>query len=129
MAYINPGVDPQRGSVEVKLRVPSPPDYLRQDMTVSVDILVARHAGALAVPGDAVHDAGRASPWVWHVVDGRARKQPVRTGVRGDTCIEIVDGLRQGDLVLAGPAPTIGEGQRVRTHLREWAGAAVASAS
>jgi len=35
VAYINPAVDPQRGSVEVKLDVPRPPAYLRQDMTVS----------------------------------------------------------------------------------------------
>ena len=32
--YVNPGVDLQRASVEVKLRVPEPPSYLRQDMTV-----------------------------------------------------------------------------------------------
>ena len=32
----------QRASVEVKLSVPEPPDYLRQDMTVSVDIEIAR---------------------------------------------------------------------------------------
>ena len=36
-------------SVEVKLQVPSPPDYLKQDMTVSVDIEAARHPGAVIV--------------------------------------------------------------------------------
>lgn len=35
--YINPGVDSLCGSVDMKLRVPDPPAYLRQDMTVSVD--------------------------------------------------------------------------------------------
>ena len=57
LVYINPAVDPQRGTVEVKLRVPAPPAYLRQDMTVSVDIEVDRHADALALPANAVHDA------------------------------------------------------------------------
>ena len=42
VVYINPGVDLQRASVEVKLRVREPPAYLRQDMTVSVDIETAR---------------------------------------------------------------------------------------
>ena len=42
VTYINPGIDITRASVEVKLTVPDPPDYLRQDMTVSVDIEVAR---------------------------------------------------------------------------------------
>lgn len=38
--YINPGVDSLCGSVDMKLRVPDPPAYLRQDMTVSVDVEV-----------------------------------------------------------------------------------------
>ena len=40
--YISPGVDITRGSVEARFRVPEPPDYLRADMTVSIDIGVAR---------------------------------------------------------------------------------------
>src|SRR5664279_1978333 len=36
ISYINPGIDITRASVEVKLTVADPPDYLRQDMTVSV---------------------------------------------------------------------------------------------
>ena len=54
VSYINPGVDITRASVEVKLTVADPPDYLRQDMTVSVDIEVAREgrrAGAAAALG------------------------------------------------------------------------------
>jgi HlyD family secretion protein len=38
---INPGIDLLRASVEAKLRVPDPPEYLRQNMTVSVDIEIA----------------------------------------------------------------------------------------
>jgi hypothetical protein len=38
LVFINPRVDPLRGSVEVKLTVPKPPAYLQQDMTVSVDL-------------------------------------------------------------------------------------------
>jgi HlyD family secretion protein len=44
VTYINPGIDITRASVEVKLTVPEPPQYLRQDMTVSVDIEVARRS-------------------------------------------------------------------------------------
>lgn len=124
VAYINPGVDPQRGSVEVKLDVPSPPDYLRQDMTVSVDIEVARHADALALPAAALHDANTARPWVWLVSQDRTHRREVRVGVRGDTRVEIVDGLRPGDLVIGGPAAAIRDGQRVRVQTLAWQGPA-----
>ena len=64
LVYINPGIDALRGTVEVKLRVPDPPAYLRQDMTVSVDIEIARKVDALIVPAETVRDANGQRPWV-----------------------------------------------------------------
>lgn len=72
LVYINPGVDPQRGAVQVKLSVPDPPPYLRQDLTVSVDIEVSRRAGAFVLPSEAVRDASGSRPWVMNAIDGRA---------------------------------------------------------
>ena len=120
LVYINPGVDPQRGSIEVKLDVPSPPAYLRQDMTVSVDIEVARHADTLVVPSDAVREAGALYPWVLRVDDGHARRVPVKLGIRGDGRVEITDGLKAGDLVVAGGPTVIADGKRVRAQPRTW---------
>lgn len=114
LAYINPGVDATRGSVEVKLDVDAPPAFLRQDMTVSVDIEVARSPGALSIETEAVRDAAGAAPWVMVVREGRAARRPVRLGVRGAMRTEVLDGLREGDLVLPATAAAVGEGQRVR---------------
>jgi HlyD family secretion protein len=112
--YINPGIDAQRGSVEVKLRVAKPPDYLRQDMTVSVDIFVARRSGAVVVPADAVHEAGGAGPWVLAIDSGRATRRPVKLGLRGDGRVEIAEGVAPGDRLV--PAAEVGTrpGDRVR---------------
>jgi HlyD family secretion protein len=118
LVFINPGVDAQRGTLEVKLRVPDPPEYLRQDMTVSVDIEVGRRTAALTVPTDAVRNAVQPSPWVLKVVDGRVLRQPVRTGLRGERFTEVLQGLAEGDLVLAGKSAAR-EGQRVRPERRE----------
>jgi HlyD family secretion protein len=113
VAYINPGVDAQRGTVEVKLRVPEPPQYLRQDMTVSVDIEMARRPGALALPAEAVRDATGASPWVLLVRDGRAMRQHVELGLRGTGWVEILSGLAPGDRVVPAGAP-VKPGGRLR---------------
>ena len=56
VAYINPGVDATRGSVEVKLNVTDAPAYLRQDMTVSIDIETARRAASVVVATSAILD-------------------------------------------------------------------------
>lgn len=114
LVYINPGVDAARGSVEVKLRVPDPPKYLRQDMTVSVDIEVARRAAVLTVQSEAVRDAAGKQSWVLVVRDGRAARQNVKLGLRGEGHTEIVEGVAPGDLLIPSTEVLVREGQRVR---------------
>jgi HlyD family secretion protein len=114
LVYINPGIDALRGAVEVKLRVPDPPAYLRQDMTVSVDIEVARRAGAVVVPADAVRDANGAQPWVLAVDGGRATRRAVKLGLKGDGRMEVLEGVAPGDRLISSTQLTVRAGQRVR---------------
>jgi len=114
LVYINPGIDALRGSVEVKLRVANPPDYLRQDMTVSVDIEVARRRAAVVIPADAVHDAGGAQPWVLAVDGWRAQRRPVKLGLKGDGRVEVLEGVAPGDRVIPVALAAVKSGQRVR---------------
>lgn len=116
LVYINPAVDAQRGSVEVKLQVPSPPDYLKQDMTVSVDIEAARRPGAVIVALDAVHDTDGAAPWVLRFDDGRARRQDVRLGLRSGGWAEVLAGLEPGARVVPASAAGIRDGSRLRAR-------------
>ncbi len=92
VSYINPGIDITRASLEAKLTVADPPGYLRQDMTVSVDIEVARREATLILPGRSVHDTLSGSPWVMGVRGGRAYRQPVHVGLQGGNDVEILDG-------------------------------------
>jgi HlyD family secretion protein len=100
--------------VEVKLDVAAPPDFLRQDMTVSVDIEVARRTDALTLALAAIRDGSGAEPWVMILDNGRAQRRPVKLGVRGDSRVEILEGLREGDQVLPAIGVKIKDGQRVR---------------
>ncbi len=112
LSYINPSVDINRASVEIKLKVEEPPDYLRQDMTVSVDIATARRDNAVVIAARAVNDATTA-PYVLKAEHGRAVRQPVRLGLRGVGAYEILDGLAPGDRVI--PLATgVKPGDRVR---------------
>lgn len=113
VVYINPGVNAQTGAVEVKLDVPSPPPTLKQDMTVSVDIEVARRAQALIVPTSAVRDADGPAPWVLKVQAGRAVRTALRLGLRSGGIAEVVDGLQAGDQVIAASV-AVADGERVR---------------
>ena len=114
VTYINPGVDATRGSVEVKLNIPNPPAYLRQDMTVSVDIETARRTGAVVIPTNTVEDVATDKPWVLVVRGKHAVKQFVKLGLRGDTRVEVLAGVTAGEGVVPVSKTGVKAGQRVR---------------
>lgn len=116
---IAPVVDAQRGAIEVKFALPAPaPGFLREDMTVSIEVETARREWALVVPVSALRGEANAEQTVWVARDGRVEARPVRLGLRTLAAVEVIEGLSAGEAVLVGPAP--GPGSRVR---------AVASAS
>ncbi len=118
VAYINPGVDATRGSVEVKLNVAEPPAYLRQDMTVSVDIETARRSAAVVIATSALEDGASDKPWVLVVRDKRAVKQFVTLGLRGDTRVEVLSGVAAGEGVVPKSKTGVKAGQRVRPDVQ-----------
>jgi HlyD family secretion protein len=116
VSYINPSVDITRASVEVKLDVLEPPAFLRQDMTVSVDIEVGRRDNVPVLATRFVHDLQSDTPWVLAVDKGRAVKRAVKVGLKGMNDVEIVDGVAIGDPILPSLSGVL-SGQRVRAVL------------
>lgn len=114
VSFVAPAVDPLRGTVEVRLEVATPPAYLRTDMTVSVEIEVARRAGVLALPATAVHDVGTAAPWVLALEGDRVRRVDVTLGAIGGDVVEITGGIDEGARLVPASAVGIEPGMRVR---------------
>ena len=112
--FIAPTVDPQRGTVDVRLSVDPSPDFLLEGMTVSVNIETGRRDNALAAPNDALIVVDGEHAEVWRVVDGQATRRKVRLGLRGLTQTEISAGLQAGDWILADAQAPIAEGDTVR---------------
>ena len=114
---IAPGIDAQRGSVEVKLALDhAPPDFLREDMTLSVAVATGSKEQALVLPLQALQGAreGSAQAKVLVLDNGRAAARDVLVGLRTLEQAEITQGLQSGDTVLLPPAQ---DGQRVRPQL------------
>lgn len=115
---IAPEVDAQRGSVEVKLALDAPPPaFLREDMTLSVEVVTGRAERALVLPARALRPAGGGDQ-VLVARDGRAEERSVRIGLRTLDAAEVLDGLREGELVLL--APALAPGVRVRPRAVAW---------
>jgi HlyD family secretion protein len=113
---IAPLVDAQRGAVEIKLSLPpQPPEFLREDMTLSVEVETARRESALVIPMSALRgDDPNKGTTVWIEMGGRVEERKVRIGIRSLDAAEVLDGLTVGDKVLIGVSPKPGS----KIHLK-----------
>jgi len=114
ISFIAPSIDPQRGTVDVRLTVEPVPDFLRQDMTVSVNIETGRREQALAIPNDALASAQGNQAQVLAVRDGKVQRLSVTLGLRGLAMSEVISGLNPGERVLADSTAALADGARVR---------------
>ncbi len=115
VSFIAPSVDPQRGTLDIRLTVDPVPDYLRQDMTVSANVETGRREHALVIPNDALTPGSGDLAQVWIVADGKVRRTRVTLGLRGLVLSEVTSGVKAGDWILANGGAEISDGQRVRT--------------
>lgn len=112
--FIAPSIDPQRGTVEVRLSVDPVPDFLRQDMTVSVNVETGRRDRTLAIPNDALGKVQGDQATVLLVRDSKIQRQKVQLGLRGLAMSEVISGLKTGDQVLSDATSALKDGTRVR---------------
>lgn len=118
VSYLAPTIDAERGTLEVRLVVSEPPDFLRQDLTVSVNIETAHRAQALTLPNELLQrDGDRATVWV--VDQGQAVQKTLQLGLRGLTMTEVVAGLAVDDWVIRQPPSDLKNGQAVRPRVVE----------
>jgi membrane fusion protein, macrolide-specific efflux system len=86
----------------VKVRPVKVPDFFRSQMTANVAFVIGRKEDALVVPGYAIKDAGdgRKEATV-RGADGKPQTRPVKTGIESGDLVEIVEGVNEGETLLA----------------------------
>ena len=112
--FIAPSIDAQRGTVDVRLTVDPVPDFLRQDMTVSVNVETNKREQTLVIPNDALSSISGNKAMVILVRDRKIQRHPITLGLRGLVMSEVVAGLKEGDHVLTDAESVLKDGTRVR---------------
>ena len=110
---INPRVDASGRSLEVRARLDNADGRLRPGMFARVRVLLGDRPNALMVPEEAVVPLGD-DFFVYTVVDGKARRSRVKLGVRREAQVELLDGVKPGDMVVTAGIRVQRDGQPVR---------------
>jgi len=115
ITLISPAIDSQRGTVEVRLSVDDPvPDFLRDDMTVTVTVQTGERDKALVIPNDALQSVSGSQATVLVAQGGRAQQKSVSLGLRSLALSEVTKGLAAGDVVIA--SGQVNTNQKVRVN-------------
>ena len=109
---INPRIDANGRSLELRARLDNASGKLRPGLFVRVRVIVGERNGLL-VPEEAIVPQGEEF-YVYKVVDGAARRVAVKIGVRRAAQVEIVQGVAAGDQVVTAGMRLSRDGQPVR---------------
>lgn len=112
---INPAIETESRSARVRIRVGASGGRLKAGMFAQGEILTGVQANALIVPVAAVQREDRSAKdgSVFVAENGRAAVRKVRIGRERDLQVEIIEGVKPGDLLVAEQSIEIAEGVRV----------------
>lgn len=110
---INPRIDANGRSLEVRARLANTDGRLRPGMFARVRVIVGERPAALMVPEEAIVPLGD-DFFVYTVADGKAKRVRVKLGVRRDAMVELLEGVKAGDLVVTAGMRVSRDGQPVR---------------
>jgi len=114
MEAIDVRVDAEGRSLVARGRLPNADGLLRSGMFAKVTLTLSERDDAVMVPEEAVFPAGD-EQFVYRIDDGKATRVRVRTGLRREGRVEIVEGVRAGELVVtAGQVKLNRDGTEVR---------------
>jgi HlyD family secretion protein len=123
---IAPVANRQKATVQVRVKITAPDDFLKPDMNARVSFLspaklaaakaaattTGSVAAAIRIPASAIKDGA-----VFLVEEGKAVRRPVTTGpADSNGNIEVTQGLSGGEDLIVGPPTTLKEGGKVSVN-------------
>lgn len=115
---ILPAMDAETRSAKVRIQVNNAGGRLKAGMFAEGEILTGVDAAAIVIPGGAVYrdDRSAKSSHVFVLENGKAARRHVRIGRERDSKLEILEGLKPGDQLVAEQSIEIAEGVRVQAR-------------
>jgi RND family efflux transporter MFP subunit len=116
---INPAVQAETRSAKARIRVDNASRRLKAGMFAQGAIVTGIEKQAIIIPASAVYRDDRSvkTSYVFVVESGYAARRSIRIGRERDSELEIVEGLKPGDVVVTEQSIEIAEGVRVEARI------------
>ena len=100
VTYVYPTLKPETRTVPVRVELANPGLLLKPGMFAQVELGVSAKAKVVTVPLSAVIDSGTRQIVLLSQGEGRFMPREVKLGARSDTVVEVLDGVKDGELVV-----------------------------
>ncbi len=120
IAEMSPEANRQKATVQVKVQVLKPDEFLRPEMNARsafLEKVQTSHKGStplpkIVIPAAAIRDSGGKKS-IFIVFQGKATERIIKVGNQTSKGIEIADGLIGGEEIILSPPTTLKDGDRV----------------
>jgi HlyD family secretion protein len=117
VTVVSPALDPNSTTVEVWLEARNPKRQLRPGTSVQLALTAKTVKDALVVPAAAVISAPEGGSAVMVVgSDGKAHQKSVKLGIRQDDDLQILEGVTEGDKVVATGAYGLPDNTKIKVE-------------
>ena len=100
ITYVYPTLKADTRTVPVRVELPNPGTLLKPGMFAQMDLQVSGKGQAITVPLSAVIDSGTRQIVLVQLKEGRFEPRDVKLGARSDAHVEVLSGVKDGELVV-----------------------------
>lgn len=108
----SPVVDEKTRTAKMEIAIPNPAGRLRHGMFGRLNLVVEKHDDVLGAPLNAISWEG-AKRFVFKVDGDKLARTEVKTGIRNDVHVEILNGLSENDTIVVGNLLNLRDGEQV----------------
>ncbi|MBI2455680.1 MAG: efflux RND transporter periplasmic adaptor subunit [candidate division NC10 bacterium] len=108
-----PQLDPVSRTATVEILLDNPGELIKPDMYAVVDLILERREKAVIIPRQAILDGPDGKPTVYVTDAVTAMSRPVKLGIAEGERVEILDGVKEGEMVVAKGQRSLSEGAEV----------------
>jgi Cu(I)/Ag(I) efflux system membrane fusion protein len=99
--FVYPELDATTRTVKVRLLFDNPDNLLKPNMYALITLSVAPLESVLSIPKEALIQTGDGDRVIISLGKGKFQVQPVKTGIESGSRIQILSGLKEGELVVS----------------------------